>query len=84
MKNFLIFIFTIFFSSIAHAGINEVGSGGFYQEDCKETILGDYKRSYEQAKSEGRDFIMYVSISDVLKFSHTASQSDPNLSLCFK
>ena len=64
MKNFLILIFTIFFSSIAHAGLNEVGSGGFYQEDCKETILGDYKRSYEQAKSEGRDFIMYVSISE--------------------
>ena len=64
MKNFLILIFTIFFSSIAHAGLNEVGSGGFYQEDCKETILGDYKRSYEQAKSDGRDFIMYVSISE--------------------
>ncbi|MDC1080204.1 hypothetical protein OAS15_03450 [Candidatus Pelagibacter sp.] len=64
MKNILILIFTILFSSIAHSGLNEVGSGGFYQEDCKETILGDYKRSYEQAKSDGRDFIMYVSISE--------------------
>jgi len=48
MKNFLILIFTIFFSSIAHAGLNEVGSGGFYQEDCKESILGDHKRSYDK------------------------------------
>ena len=63
-------LFSPFLFNSAYAEVNQPGKGGFPDEKCKESTLKNYKKNFEQAKSEGKNFVMYASINETGCTSH--------------
>ena len=60
----LLFILTCLLSfNFANAGVNETGSSSISLE-CKKTMLKKYQSDLSVSKSEGKNFLMYASVTE--------------------
>ena len=62
-KLLIIFISFILIISNANAGVNETGSSSISLE-CKKTMLKKYQSDLSVSKSEGKNFLMYASVTE--------------------
>ena len=60
----LLFLLTCLLSfNFANAGVNETGSSSISLE-CKKTMLKKYQSDLSVSKSEGKNFLMYASVTE--------------------